>query len=97
MTLETRNATIERWEAALKEWSAKIEVLDAKARRLKADLKEEAQTQVTSLRSKEHALAEQLAKAKASGEEAWDDVRSGLNDAWSDLKDAIERASTKMS
>lgn len=82
-------------EAQLKEWDAKIDQLKAKAQQAKADTKIEYQEELEALRAKKESMGQKLQELKSSGDEAWQDIRAGVEKAASELKSAFEGVSSK--
>ena len=85
----------EKLEAKFKEMKARVELLEAKAAQVKAESKLEFQKHLDELRQKRDAVQGKLEEVKKSGGEAWKDLRSGMEKATEELKQAIDRAMDK--
>jgi uncharacterized protein YukE len=85
----------EKLEAKFKEMKARVELLEAKAAQVKAESKLEFQKHLDELRQKRDAVQGKLEEVKKSGGEAWHDLRSGMEKAAEELKQAIDRAMDK--
>jgi seryl-tRNA synthetase len=85
----------EKLEAKFKEMKARVELLEAKAAQVKAESKLEFQKHLDELRQKRDAVHGKLEEVKKSGGEAWKDLRSGMEKATEELKQAIDRAMDK--
>jgi len=85
----------EKLEAKFKEMKARVELLEAKAAQVKAESKLEFNKHLAELRQKRDALQGKLDEVKKSGGEAWKDLRSGMEKAAEELKQAIDRAMDK--
>lgn len=82
-------------DSQLKEMSIKIANLKAKAKLVEADLRAEYFQEVEALRARKEAVQAKLEELKKSGDEAWEALRTGLEQAASELKDAINSAASK--
>jgi nucleotide-binding universal stress UspA family protein len=85
----------EKIEAQLKEWEPKIEALKAKADSAKSDAQTIYKEQIENLRQKQDAARGKLKELKDSGEEAWEEVKGGVDKAIEDIKEAFSRAKAK--
>lgn len=85
----------EKLEAQMREWNAKIEELKAKADKVKAEAKIEYYEQIQELHSKQAVVQAKMKTLTDSGEEAWEELKSGVEHAWSDLKSSVEKAVSK--
>jgi chromosome segregation ATPase len=90
-----RKAYAEKVEAQLKEWGTNIDILKAKAEKAKAEAKIKYYERIQDLRAKQESLDQKLQELKESGEEAWEEVKTGVDQAIKDLKEAFKRAKSK--
>lgn len=90
--MTSRHEFIEKFKDKLDTWDADIDEFEAKAQQAKADIKNELDDQITSLRLKRDLARLKLSEIKDASEEAWEDVKVGAEGAWADLKDAMEKA-----
>lgn len=90
-----KKAYVGKVEAQLKEWGIQINILKAKAEKSKAEAKIMYLKQIRELRTKQEAARKRLQKLKGSGDEAWEEVKSGLDKVLADLKDSFNRAASK--
>ena len=93
--MEDKELYREKFEAKLREIKARIELLEAKAAQVKAESKLEYQRHLDELRQKREVLRGRLDEFKTSGGEAWKDIRSGMERAADDLKQAVDKAMDK--
>lgn len=87
-----KEAYQEKMEAQLKEWSARLEQLRAKADLAQADAKIEYYNQIDGVRAKVDAAEAKLRELKAASSDAWETLTGGVEQAWADLKTAVEGA-----
>ncbi len=92
---ETKQSYQEKMESQLKEWAVKIDLLKAKADKAKASAKVKYDEQIKELRAKQGIFEQRLQEMKGLGGEAWKEVRTGVDQALDDLRDAIKRARSK--
>jgi uncharacterized coiled-coil DUF342 family protein len=85
----------QKMDARLREWQAKIDELKARADQAGAEQKLEYYEQIESLRARQQKAREQLDELRSAGEDAWEDVKAGVELAWQDLQDAFQRAAAK--
>ena len=81
-----------KMEARLKEWETKIRELKAKTEQIGGDAKIQYLVQVEEVKGKKKKVDAKIAELKRSGQADWKDVKSGLESAFSDLKNAFESA-----
>lgn len=93
--METKDAYKARIDAQLKEWGAKIAELQAKAEAAEASARIEYLKQVEALRMKKEKTQLKLEELKKAGDEAWETLKAGVEQAASDLKDSINSAVSK--
>jgi len=90
--MTTRHEYIEKFKEKLDEWDSDIDELEARAQRVKADIKFEAEDQMAGLRHKRDLARLKISEIRDASEEAWEDLKEGADDAWSSLKEALEHA-----
>ena len=79
----------------LKEWSASIDELESKLSFTSAEVRASYESRIRELREKRDALSLKLRDLGATGGEAWDSLKSGVETSWKDLKDAVSAARDK--
>jgi hypothetical protein len=90
-----KKAYVEKIEDQLKDWSSQIDILKAKAERSKAEVKIKYLEQIEELRKRQKTTRRKLQKLKGTGEEAWGELKVGLDKALEDLKEAFDRSKSK--
>lgn len=93
--MSERDAYIEKAKAQLDRWNAEIDKLEARARELSADGEIAYRDTLQDLHGKRDALEQQLEETRQSGEQAWTDLKVGLDAAWQNLSDAIAQAQSR--
>ncbi len=93
--MSAKNAYEQKLQAKLDEWKADIDKLSAKAEQAEADTKLEYQKQVEDLKKRREDMRERLGELKKSGDSAWEDVKAGIENAWTSLEDAMRKATQR--
>ena len=84
-----------RLRAQLHEWNAQINVLKAKAEKAEASLKVEYLKQIEKLEHERQGLQAKLSELENAGEQAWGDLKSGVDLAWDSLSEAVKSAASR--
>ena len=92
---EKKKAYEEKLDAQLKEWSAQIALLRAKADNAKADAKIEYYKTIEALQRKQNEARTKLHELTAAGDEAWEDLKAGVEKAWTEVKTAFHDAASR--
>lgn len=90
-----RDAYMDKLEAQLRESDAEIERLNAKADSARADARIEYEKKITELRARQETLNKQIASLQEAGEDAWQDLVTGAETAWTELRAAVRSASQR--
>ena len=90
--MSTKEAYQQKVEAQLSEWKADIDKLKARADQANASAKAEFYEQIDQLKAKRDAVVEKSDELRSSSDEAWDDVKSGLELAKASLAESIQSA-----
>jgi uncharacterized coiled-coil DUF342 family protein len=93
--MSSRDEYIRKMQAKLEEWNAEIDTLTAKASEVKADVKNEYNEQIESLKLKQVAARQKIEVLQHSGESAWEDLKSGIELAWNAMGEAIDSARSR--
>ena len=82
-------------EAQLEEQRARLELLKARAKRAIADGKIMAYEELADAESKFASANARLKELGAASEGAWEEMKSGVENAWSSLTDSCKKAADK--
>ncbi len=94
-TMSMKEAYQQKIEAQLDEWKAEIEKMKAQARNADAEAQLEYYKQIEELRMKQETAREKLGELKQAGEDAWEDMKSGIELAWGSLGEAMKSARSR--
>jgi uncharacterized coiled-coil DUF342 family protein len=92
---QTRDTYVQKMKAQLDRWNEEIDRLAARAAEVKADAREEYRARIEDLRTKRHVAEGKLDELRHSGEEAWSDLKAGMELAWESLGEAVKSAAAK--
>jgi uncharacterized coiled-coil DUF342 family protein len=87
-----RDAYVEKLKGNIDKWNAELDVLQAKADQAKADAKVELGKHIAEIKAKRQALEAKMGELKNSADEAWEDVKKGVDVARQILGQAINSA-----
>ncbi len=90
-----KDAYVKKMHAKLDEWNAEIDKLKAKADQAEAESRIEYQKQIEDLQDKRREAERKMSQVKKAGEGAWEDLKSGVQDAWDAMDEAVKSARSK--
>ena len=90
-----RDAYVEKLKAQLEEWNTEIDKLAAKSAQAEAKAKIKYKNQLDDLRAKRDAVRDKLLAVQQAGDEAWEDLKEGLENSWEILKMSFNKAKTE--
>ena len=90
-----RKAYEEKLNAQLEEWSAQIAVLKARADKAKAEAKIEYYKTIETLQGKQDKARMKLQEIRTTGDDGWEDLKTGAENVWTEVNSAFQRAATK--
>jgi hypothetical protein len=93
--MDKKQAYEERLKAQLEEWNAKIDVLKAKAKKAEAGVGVEYYETIDNIKAKQVVAKNKLAEMREAGDDAWEDLKEGLEGAWNSLGDAVKSATSR--
>lgn len=93
--MKNKEAYIQKLHAKIDEWNADIDKLKAKADQVEADSKIEYQKQMQALKSKRDEIEKKVSEISRSGENAWEDLKAGVDLAWEAMSEAIKSATSR--
>ena len=96
-TQDQMQAFRKQMETKLDEYGKDIDQLQAKAERLEGEAKAKAEQQLTALRQKRDAVAEKVKELGSSSENAWGQIKSGIDAAMEELANAYKQVVAEFS
>ena len=93
--MSSRDQYVRRMQEKLEEWNTEIDTLSAKADKVTADIRSEYAEQISALKEKQAAARQKIEEIQHSGESAWEDLKSGMELAWTAIGEAVDSAKTR--
>jgi len=93
--LENRKVYESNLEAQLAQWKADIDVLKAKAKRAEVGAKVQYDKTIDSLQHTHDEAGKHLHNLKDAGDDAWENVKSGTEKAWTEFRALFHHSKDK--
>jgi chromosome segregation ATPase len=93
--MEDKKSFLQMLATQLQEWDTELDELKVKVHLAKADAKDELLKQIDELRAKKETAQSTLKQLQEAGDEAWDDIKGGLERSWTELTGAFRSAMAK--
>lgn len=90
--MESRHEYVEKLKQKLDEWNAKIDELEVKAKLAEMENRSKYESQLEQLKQHRDEIKEKINKMPESSEQAYRDLRKGIEGAWESLTDAYHKA-----
>jgi uncharacterized coiled-coil DUF342 family protein len=90
--MSTKEVYLQKLRTQLDEWDAEIKKLKASAQKAGAELHIDYKEDIEEMRAKRDTALKKLEELTHSGDEAWEDLKEGIEHAWKDLGGAIKSA-----
>ena len=92
---DQRKAFEEKFDAQLKGWSLELAMLKAKADKAKAEAKIDCYKTIETLQGKHDSARTKLRELRAAGDDAWEDLKTGAERAWTEVKASFSSADSR--
>lgn len=93
--MSMKEAYEKKLQAKLGEWSEEIKKLKAKADSVEVDAQLEYYKKIEELRSMQETVTNKLIELKDAGDDAWEDLKAGIDSAWDSLGNALKSAASR--
>ncbi len=93
--MQDKKSYLQMLAGQLQEWETELDGLKVKVHLAKADAQDELQKQIEELRSKKEMAQGKLKQLQEAGDEAWDDIKAGVEKSWTELRGAFSSAISK--
>jgi len=93
--MSAKQAYEKKLEARLDEWKAEIDKLKAKAAGAEADAQLQYEKEIDNLQKRQAEARQKLEELRKAGDDAWEDMKAGIENAWSELQDAMGKATAR--
>ena len=93
--MSKREEYVTKLKEKLDDWNEDIDKLEAKAEHVKDDVKDKYNEEVEAVRKQRDVIKEKATELIESSEDAWEELKTGVEAAWHQLTEAIDRAHSK--
>ena len=93
--MSSRDEYVRKMQAKLEEWNADIDKLAVKANEVSGDLRSEYDEQIAVLKAKQATARQKMEEMQKSGESAWQDLKAGIDLAWTAIGESIDSAKSR--
>jgi len=93
--MSKKDEYVEKLKLQLDAWSADIDALEARARKVDAELRSKCDAQLVILRARRDEAKNKLKEIQESAGEAWQELRKGGDMAWDAISHALAEARKK--
>ena len=93
--MSSRDEYVRKMQAKLEELNADIDKLAAKAGQVSANLKSDYNEEMAALKVKQAAARQKLEMMQKSGESAWQDLKAGIDLAWTAIGESVDSAKSR--
>jgi uncharacterized protein YicC (UPF0701 family) len=94
--METKDSYSKKMKAKFDDlnykWNIERDKLEAKAKQAKVDVKKKFEEQLKTLQEKREKMGQKLDQIDTASEDAWKDIKAGVDSAWQSLNEAIKKA-----
>jgi len=93
--VKTKDIYVKKAQAQLDEWDADIKKLKARADKASANAKLDYKKQIDVLKRKQAKAGDKLSELKSASDDAWEDIKKGVESATDSLGSALKSATAK--
>lgn len=93
--MKSKEEFIQMLHTKIDEWDNEIDKLSAKAAMVEEESREEYYQQIAELKAKRFQINEKLEKVRESGENALEDLKSGIDLALDSMSEALRSAASR--
>ena len=90
--MDKKQAYEAKFKAQLDELNAKIDVLKAKAKQSEASVEADYYQTIEDLKKKRSEAQSKLQKLREAGDDAWEDMKQGVEESWTAFANAVKSA-----
>lgn len=94
--MKSRREYTEKLKQQLDDWNARIDEMEREAENASRDAREELRSHVRELKEKRDRVRSGLERLQDVGADAWEDIRRETDDAWTGIRNAFDRAASRM-
>ncbi|MGM0760849.1 MAG: hypothetical protein ACQEUB_14290 [Thermodesulfobacteriota bacterium] len=95
--MSSREETVENLKLKLDEWNTKLDELEVQAKLAEMQNRKKFESEMARMKQKRDEIRDTLDKLPESGEKAFEELRTGAEQAWDVLSDAYQKATSHFS
>jgi hypothetical protein len=89
--MKVTEANVGKMERQLTQWGAKLDELVAQAEEAGAEVKLDYRERIDALKAKHQLARSQLDELRATGNDKWETLKTGMEGAWNELEVAFKK------
>jgi uncharacterized coiled-coil DUF342 family protein len=93
--MSSRDEYVRKMQAKLEELNADIDKLAARANAVSAELRSEYNEEMAALKAKQAVARQKMEEMQKSGESAWQDLKAGVDLAWTAIGESLDSAKSR--
>ena len=93
-TIRDRQVFVDGLKDKLDQANEKIDELEDRLQDVSANVRQQCQREIETLKARRDTYQQRAQELEGASADAWEDLRSGLDEAWQNLADALEKAKT---
>ena len=93
--MEDKKSYLQKLAQQLQDWDGEMEALKLKADEAKSGARAEFQKQLEELRAKRDTAQKKFQELQEAGDEAWDEIKAGLEKSWGEMRTSFRSAVNK--
>jgi len=94
--METKDSYLKKIKAEFDDlnykWNIERNKIEAKAQHAKVEVKKKYEEKLKTLEKKREKMSQKLDQIDVASEDAWRDIKEGVDNAWQSLNEAIKKA-----
>ncbi|MBI1179272.1 MAG: hypothetical protein GC201_01860 [Alphaproteobacteria bacterium] len=94
--MSARDAYVEKLKAQFDQWNDQIDDLETRLRKASTEARSQIESQMAILRARRDETRARLEELRRASEDAWGDLRAGLEKARDDLAEALRTAASRL-
>ncbi len=93
--MSKRDDYVETLKSQLDAWNAEVDALESRARKAQTEAQAAYKAQIEALRNRSEQAKLQLDLLRRASEDAWSEMRAGMEKAWDDMGEAVKAAASR--
>jgi hypothetical protein len=92
---EKRDAYVAEMKVKIDEWNKTLDQFQVKANQTTADVLVQCKSEIEKLKAKRTDFEGKMSELQSSGETAWEDMKTGVDQAWVTMGDTLRAAKSR--